>query len=582
MSGPEPAHDPLADALTAARLFALDPHGLGGLWLRGAGPVRDALVDQLKAGLPDNMPLRRMPATIDDGRLLGALNISASLGAGRAVLQKGLLAEADGGVVIAPMAERLPEAIAGRIGQVLDWHAVQVERDGVAGTMQAAIGLVLLDDGCGEEERPPSALTERVAFHCDLTGIASLDFPQVRRKTAIGPAQVAEPDADALRALAGTATALGVGSARALLFAVRAARASAALDARKTVEEEDIIVAARLVLAPRATRIPAVDAPEQAEQETPREPQESEAHDQDAGEDLPSLEDMVLAAAAASVPPDILNRIGDGVQRGASRGGGAGKRRKSQLRGRPLAARPGMPGGGSRLALIDTLRAAAPWQTLRREEEGENAPRRIRIRRPDLRIRRFEERSGTVTIFAVDASGSSALARLAEAKGAIELMLAQAYVKRAQVALIAFRGEGAELLLPPTRSLTRARRALAELPGGGGTPLAAGLDMAGALGALVETRGRTPFLVTLTDGKANVGRDGKPGRKQAREDSEAAAKRIAVTGMAGVVVDISPRAQPEATELAAALRMDYLPLPRADAAALHGAVDALQDRAVPA
>ncbi|MGP1283462.1 MAG: magnesium chelatase subunit D [Parasphingopyxis sp.] len=583
MNMPDAAPDPLSDALTAARLFALDPQGLGGLWLRGAGPVRDELVERLKADLPGDMPVRRMPVTIADERLLGGLDISASLGAGKAVLQAGLLAECDGGVVIAPMAERLSESIAGRIGQALDWQSVRVERDGIGSETPAAIGLVLLDDGRGDEERPPASLVERVAFHCNLTAIASLDFPAVRSGDPIAPAAVAKPDENILQALAGVAMALGVRSARSLRFALRAARASAALDGRRSIADGDVATAARLVLAPRATRLPVEEPVEAAEQDAPPpDPEQAEGDDGDRRDDLPTLEDMVLAAAAASVPEDVLRRIGEGVQRGGARGGGAGRRHKSQLRGRPLGARPGIPRGGARLALVDTLRAAAPWQTLRRAEEGGNARRRIRIRRSDLRVRRFEERAGTVTIFAVDASGSSALARLAEAKGAIELMLGQAYVKRAQVALVAFRGEGAELLLPPTRSLTRARRALAELPGGGGTPLAAGLDMAREMGELAASRGRTPFLVVLTDGKANVARDGSPGRKQAREDSEAAARRIAATGMAGVVVDISPRAQPEAAALAAALHMDYLPLPRADAATLQGAVGALQDRAVPA
>ena len=124
-------------------------------------------------------------------------------------------------------------------------------------------------------------------------------------------------------------------------------------------------------------------------------------------------------------------------------------------------ARPGTPGNGKRLALIDSLRTAAPWQNIRRQAAKAGDNRKIHIRTSDLRVRHFEQRSETLTIFAVDASGSSALSRLAEAKGAVEMMLAQAYVKRSQVALIAFRQSAAEILLPPTRSLTRARRALA-------------------------------------------------------------------------------------------------------------------------
>jgi magnesium chelatase subunit D len=120
---------------------------------------------------------------------------------------------------------------------------------------------------------------------------------------------------------------------------------------------------------------------------------------------------------------------------------------------------------------------------------------RVLVRRDDFRVQRLRERRETTTVFVVDASGSAALHRLAEAKGAIELLLAECYVRRDRVALIAFRGRpgaaGAELLLPPTRSLVRAKRSLADLPGGGGTPLAHGLDAARALAEDVSRRGGT-------------------------------------------------------------------------------------------
>ncbi|MFN5457531.1 VWA domain-containing protein, partial [Bradyrhizobium sp.] len=112
----------------------------------------------------------------------------------------------------------------------------------------------------------------------------------------------------------------------------------------------------------------------------------------------------------------------------------------------------------------------------------------------------FKQRSGTTTIFVVDASGSSALQRLAEVKGAVELLLAECYIRRDEVALIAFRGKGAELLLPPTRSLTRAKRSLAALPGGGGTPLSAAIFAATELALAVKAKGQAPTIVLMTDG----------------------------------------------------------------------------------
>ena len=335
----------------------------------------------------------------------------------------------------------------------------------------------------------------------------------------------------------------------------------------------------RLVLAPRATQIPPPPPP----------PPDNADTSSDSETPTPEqLQDLLVEAAAAAIPPDLLEQLinGNAPKRGAS---GTGKRRKSGLRGKPLGARPGMPRGGARLALIDTLRAAVPWQAVRRREAGIQAAQGtpempgtpvapntgdppILMRKDDLRVRRFEEKAARVTIFAVDASGSAAAARLAEAKGAVELMLAQAYVTRSEVALIAFRGESAELILPATRSLTRARRALAGLPGGGGTPLAMGLNAARDAAHATITKGRSPSLVVLTDGRANLDANGQPGRKQAGEDAQNAAKAIARSGIDALVVDISPRPGHEGPALASAMQARYLALPRADAKALHRAI----------
>ena len=162
--------------------------------------------------------------------------------------------------------------------------------------------------------------------------------------------------------------------------------------------------------------------------------------------------------------------------------------------------------------------------------------------------------------------------RLAEAKGAVELLLADCYIRRDQVALIAFRANAAELLLPPTRSLARAKRSLAGLPGGGGTPLAAGLDAAFVLSDSIRRKGQTPTVIVLTDGRANIARDGGQGRPRAEDDAMSAARQLRGAGIAAVLVDTSPRPGISGEAIAKEMGARYLPLPHADAVTLSKAV----------
>jgi magnesium chelatase subunit D len=561
-----PAADPLDDAVRAARLFLLIPLLFRGMVLRGASPAREALV----AALGDQITLRRLPGHVDDERLLGGIDLAASLSAGRPIRQTGLIEEAAGGALIAGMAERMDTSIAGRLAQALD---------------EGETALVLCDDATEPDEAPPASLTERLAFACDLS--ASRRWQGVELAPAAGRlADVAPLGDDALKALAATAAMLGVESLRALIFAGEAARGMAALEGRGAASEADLAGAVRLVLAPHATRLPPQESEEPPPEEQPPPPPDGERDNREDTEQQqpePDLSEILVEAAKAAIPADLLAQLAQGKAPRRSSSSGTGQKRKAATRGKPLGARPGMPRGGAKLALIDSLRAAVPWQAVRRRELGQaqaaDAP--IIMRKEDLRIRRFDERAARVTIFAVDASGSAAAARLAEAKGAVELMLGQAYVTRSEVALVAFRGESAELLLPPTRSLTRARRSLAELPGGGGTPLALGLNAAREVAEAVIARGRSAALVILTDGRANIAADGSPGRPQAKLDAEAAAKVICARGIDALVVDISARPGPEGAELARALGGRFLALPRADARLLQQAINAAQP-AVPA
>jgi magnesium chelatase subunit D len=227
--------------------------------------------------------------------------------------------------------------------------------------------------------------------------------------------------------------------------------------------------------------------------------------------------------------------------------------------------------------VVETLRAAAPWQRVRAREAAGDASPRVHVRPDDFRIVRFKQRTPTTTIFVVDASGSAALHRLAEAKGAVELLLADCYVRRDRVALIAFRGTTAELVLPATRSLARARRSLAGLPGGGGTPLAAGIDCAAELAVTLARRGDAPLLILLTDGKANVARDGSGGRPAAERDALAAARAARAAGIAALFIDTAPRPEAAAERVAVAMGARYLPLPHADARSVSRAARAAID-----
>jgi len=611
------------DAATIAALFAVDPVGLGGVALRSpACDNRDQWLALLKSLLPTQTPLRRVPLNINDTALLGGLDLGATLQAGKPIALKGLLSQADGGVLVLAMAERMSLSSAARFGSVLDTGMVALQRDGLDTSAKANLGLVALDEGASDDEQMPAGLADRLAFRL-LMGAQDEDEegPEWTAQEVLNArarlSQVTIDD-EAVQALCAAALALGIDSLRASVFAVRVARAAAALAGSNTVEEEHTGVAARLVLAPRATRLPPAAPPENEAQDTPAENQEppknsdsdnkseppeppskpdapdaenkdesnvdgdqEEAQDEDPG--LPeNLAELVLEAAQAAIPSGLLARLKIGQLHRAKTptSGSAGALQKNALRGRPVGARKGEPRAGQRINVLETLRAAAPWQKLRQRQQAptDGQIQRIVVRKEDFHVTRFRQSGQTTTVFVVDASGSSALNRLAEAKGAVELLLADCYVRRDSVAVLAFRGQTAELILPPTRSLARAKRSLAGLPGGGGTPLAHAIDAAILLADQLRKKGETPIVVLLTDGKGNIARDGRPGRAQAAADALAAATEMRLRGFSTLLVDTSPQAQDAAKNLAQAMGAQYLALPYAGANSLNQAVRAVAGR----
>jgi len=563
-----------------------------------------------------------VPLNINDTALLGGLDLGATLQAGKPIALRGLLSQADGGVLVLAMAERMSLTSAARFGSVLDTGMVALQRDGLDTSAKASLGLVALDEGASDDEQMPAGLADRLAFRL-LMGAQDEDEegPEWTAQEVLNArerlSQVTIDD-EAVQALCAAALALGIDSLRASVFAVRVARAAAALAGSNTVEEEHTGVAARLVLAPRATRLPPAAPPENEAQDTPAENQEppknsdsdnkseppeppskpdapdaenkdesnadsdqAEAQDEDPG--LPeNLAELVLEAAQAAIPSGLLARLKMGQLHRAKTptSGSAGALQKNALRGRPVGARKGEPRAGQRINVLETLRAAAPWQKLRQRQQAptDDQIQRIVVRKEDFHVTRFRQSGQTTTVFVVDASGSSALNRLAEAKGAVELLLADCYVRRDSVAVLAFRGQTAELILPPTRSLARAKRSLAGLPGGGGTPLAHAIDAAILLADQLRKKGETPIVVLLTDGKGNIARDGRPGRAQATADALAAATEMRLRGFSTLLVDTSPQAQDAAKNLAQAMGAQYLALPYAGANSLNQAVRAVAGR----
>jgi magnesium chelatase subunit D len=593
----------------ALLLLAVEPRLRGIAFAGPPGSGKSALLHGLHALLPD-APFEPLPIGADDEALLGGLDLEATLARGARVVRRGLLARADGGVLAAEDCNLLPEGTVNLLLGALDAGEVRIEREGLSLRHRCRLRLVATFDPA--EGAPRAHLLDRVGLIVALPrpGAAAARAEVVRRHLS-PPGDLWAEDLEMLRELVATARgglaevqlgegqareiaaaalAFGVQGHRADLFAQLAARASAALALRDRVEREDLELAVRLVLAPRAVRHPEA-APPDTPPETPPDAADAASArapppERDAGqppteapapppeEDL-QLGDEVLAAIATDLP-DVLAAL----PFRAARGGRSGSRGSTGgRRGRHVASVPGGPRDG-RLDVIATLRAAARWQRLRPHRQvgdgdgdgRRGGARRLAIRAPDLRVKRFRDKAGALFLFAVDASGSMALNRMRQAKGAVHALLERAYVNRDRVALMSFRGQSADLLLPPTGSVELLRRAVDHIPTGGGTPIAAALVAALEVAQQARRRGlQNVVLVLLTDARANIGL--KADRAGVEEELRQVARAVAATGLKSLVIDTqrSYLSQGTARKLAAWLDGQYLYLPGAEGAAIAAA-----------
>ena len=571
------------DAQFALMALQVDPVRLGGIWLRaGHGPVRDVWLQRLQAM---GLAVLKIPNQVDDERLLGGIDLAQTLQSSKLVQQAGLLAQAHGGTIVLPMAERLPVQTVAHIAQAQDLGLVHAR--GAQTVSESRFSIIALDESDEDEAGIAPRLSDRLGIWLDLRGnsladtrdsLEHLSARELAEAQALLP-QV-ETTLEQVQALCHTAVALGIDSLRAPLMALRLACVRAALEGRNTIDDDDLALSASLVLSPRATRLPA--AQEETAEEQPPEPPPPDTDDAPPDEDASpdpenlqeQLQDVLLAAAVASLPPHLLDRLllGKAAHRSAQGLGRSGQANKSKVRGRPLTPRAGKPGSGARLHVLATLRAAAPKQKLRNNPPGSG---HVRIRAEDFHVRRFEQRTPSCLIFSLDASGSAAQQRLAEAKGAVELLLQDSYARRDSVCVIAFRMAGAQVLLAPTRSLVRAKRALAGLPGGGGTPLASGIQAALIQARALQRAGSTPMLVMLSDGRANVSAAGIGGRAQAQADAQTMADQWRLSGFAALWVDTALQPEPQAQKLAQHMGAHYFPMPHVQAQRMAAVVQNL-------
>lgn len=589
---PLPALVGLELAQQALLLLAVEPR------LRGmaVGAPAGAGKSSLARGMRDllcsddrSVPFVELPLGIDEAGLLGGLDIEATLRAGRRVARAGALARADGGILYADQVNLLPDAIINPLIAAIDTGEVRLEREGLS--IRSPARFVFIGSYDPAEGLPRRHLLDRLGLLLVLprTMNEQARAEIVRRNMSRAPAQASDAYTDELDLLRGLvlaareqlpqvqiadeqieqllamATLCGVEGHRADTFAVYAACAAAALGLRDRVEQEDLELAVRLVILPRATRLP--PPPDQPpDQAPPPPPPDAESDTSDAPPEPPSDEELtippeqVLSALAAELPIELEQLPFRALRRGktGSRGTVAGKR------GRHIRSIPGDPRRG-RIDVSATLRAAAPFQPLRRSQAGADAQSsRVLLRADDLRVKQYRSKAGALFLFAVDASGSMALHRMRQAKGAVHALLQKAYVHRDRVALLAFRGQSAELLLPPSQSVELARRALDLLPTGGGTPLAAALLAAIDVAQQARARGiMQTVLVLLTDGRANVGL--RAGREQIAEELQTLGRAVVASGIQTIVVDTQRTylSRGEARKLAEWLAGEYVYLPNA-------------------
>ncbi|HEX8150207.1 MAG TPA: magnesium chelatase ATPase subunit I, partial [Pyrinomonadaceae bacterium] len=524
----------------------------------------DALCDDCSARLSSDAGLRRerkavpvveLPLGATEDRVCGTIDLGRALKDGVKAFEPGLLARANRGFLYIDEVNLLEDHLVDLLLDVAATGRNRVEREGVSAEHPARFVLVgsgnpeegelrpqLLDRfGLCVEVETEKDLDSRVliverreAFDRDPAAFnlsAQTEQARLRRRVTRAAALYAETEVPrtVLRQAAELCLRLGVDGHRGEITLTRAARALAALEGRRAVSAADVRRVAPMSLRHRLRRDPLeqgggsarveraaedVFGRDEAESSPPssgggarNSPASFKVRDEAADDAGRDEKVAVPPSAEVGLRPDALAQSGRGQPR-ATKQAAAPARRRAGSGGSTFNARGRYAGSTrskpevARVALDATLRAAAVGRALQ--------DTRFRIAPDALRYKRYRSRSGTLFIFLVDTSGSMALNRIEQAKGALAQLLRRSYVNRDRVALVVFRAAGSELLLPPSSSVSRARGLLDALPIGGATPLASGLLRALEVARRADSAGaRRVRLVVFTDGRANVPLAGK-------------------------------------------------------------------------
>ena len=543
-------------------LIKIDP-SLGSIHIKGKfSPVREMYITTILKLIAQKKPKKIYPSQ-SPSDFNSSINIVRTLTERKPVYEEDFFGDKSN-IILLPMAEKIDKTLACFL----------------KGKMESSEDTLFIAlDESENDEFVHENISHNITFFVSLDDVRLGDLKNIKinlRKIRAARKNLDKIviKKDILSHLIGCSDLLGISDSRVSYKALKTAKAICSLKEKSLVSREDINLAVSLVMIQKAKRIPEItDMDEQTQSKEAEEKNEENSSEQNNLEKELINKQMLIETIKANLPRDLIEQIiKNKLQvRQSGESIGSGEKNKNFKFGRPLPSIRRKYSSDKKIDLISTLTKAIPWQKLR-NNTLKKTKKGLVFYPDDITIKQFDQKSERVLIFIVDSSGSNAIGRLAEAKGAVEILLSDAYAKRDNVALISFGGDNAKTLLSPTRSLVAAKKKLSALPGGGGTPLASGLLEANKLALSAKNRNIKPILILLSDGKSNLGLKGEPNREIAMRDSLKIASIIQENGLTSIFIDTSKREQQVAKDLASNLNGKYFPLPKANSESISNTI----------